>query len=76
VVLENDTLGEYSYPAVIQSADGMVHILYTWRRKKIKYVEIDPSKLEVKEIVDGLWAKAGRLSIGGGGLPGPVGVGR
>jgi alpha-L-rhamnosidase len=55
VVLENDTLGEYSYPAVIQSADRMVHIVYTWRRKKIKYVEIDPSKLETKEIVDGRW---------------------
>ena len=55
VVLENDTLGQYSYPAVIQSADGMVHIVYTWRRKKIKYVEIDPSKLEAKEIVDGRW---------------------
>jgi alpha-L-rhamnosidase len=55
VVLENDTFGEYSYPAVIQSADGMVHIVYTWRRKKIRYVEIDPSKLEAKEIVDGRW---------------------
>ncbi len=55
VVLENDTLGQYSYPAVIQSTDGMVHIVYTWRRKKIKYVEIDPSKLEAKEIVDGRW---------------------
>jgi hypothetical protein len=32
-----------------------VHIVYTWRRKKIRYVEIDPSKLEAKEIVDGRW---------------------
>ena len=53
VVLENDTLGEYSYPAVIQSADGMVHIVYTWRRKKIRYVEIDLRKLEGR---DGWWA--------------------
>jgi alpha-L-rhamnosidase len=39
----------------------MVHILYTWRRKKIKYVEIDPAKLETKEIVDGRWGMAGDL---------------
>jgi predicted neuraminidase len=54
VVLENDMLGEYSYPAVIQSADGMVHIVYTWRRKKIRYVEIDLTKLEGKEMGDGI----------------------
>jgi predicted neuraminidase/sugar phosphate isomerase/epimerase len=55
LVLEQDTAGQYSYPSVIQSADGMVQVVYTWRRKRIKYVEIDPSKLVLKEIVNGLW---------------------
>ena len=33
----------------------MVHIVYTWRRQKIKYVKIDPSKLVGVKIVDGKW---------------------
>ncbi|MFB3827071.1 MAG: exo-alpha-sialidase [Bryobacteraceae bacterium] len=32
--------GEYSYPAVIQAANGDVHITYTWNRKKIRHVTI------------------------------------
>jgi predicted neuraminidase len=55
LVLENDSAGQYSYPSVIQSADGMVHIVYTWHRKKIKYVELDPSKLDMKKIDGGRW---------------------
>ncbi|MEI6326022.1 MAG: exo-alpha-sialidase, partial [Gemmataceae bacterium] len=34
--------GEFSYPAIIQAADGKVHILYTWKRKTIAHVEFDP----------------------------------
>ena len=41
-VLENEP-GEYSYPAVIQTADGKVHVTYTWKRKRIKHVVIDLS---------------------------------
>ena len=36
--LENGTTEEYSYPAIIQSGDGLVHITYTYDRKNIKYV--------------------------------------
>jgi predicted neuraminidase len=38
--LENEP-GEYSYPAVIQTADGLVHITYTWKRQRIRYVVLD-----------------------------------
>ena len=44
LVLESEP-GEYSYPAVIQAADGMVHITYTWKRQRIKHVVVDPAKL-------------------------------
>jgi predicted neuraminidase len=48
LVLE-DQPGEYSYPAVIQSADGLVHITYTWHRKKIRHVVVDPKKLTLQK---------------------------
>lgn len=39
LALESDP-GEYSYPAIIQSADGNVHVTYTWNRRKIRHVEV------------------------------------
>jgi predicted neuraminidase len=56
-VLEKHDTGEYSYPAVIQSADGLVHVTYTWQRKRIRHVTIDPSKLALKPIDNGVWPK-------------------
>ncbi|MCC9606803.1 exo-alpha-sialidase [Blastopirellula sp. JC732] len=47
--------GEYSYPAVIQTPDGLVHITYTWQRKKVRHVTVDPTKLQTKPIVESVW---------------------
>jgi predicted neuraminidase len=54
LVLEREP-GEYSYPAVIQTADGMVHITYTWKRERVKHVVVDPARLTPAPIADGVW---------------------
>lgn len=35
--------GEYSYPAMIQTRDGRLHVTYTWRRQRIRHAIVDPS---------------------------------
>jgi len=36
----------YAYPTVIQTHDGRVHVTYTWDRRRIKHVVLDPELLE------------------------------
>lgn len=44
-VLDLETeIGEFSYPAIIQSSKGTLEMTYTWQRKHIKHVSIDPGK--------------------------------
>ncbi len=45
--LEGEEKCEFSYPAVIQTRDGKVHVTYTWKRLKVRHVVLEPGKLEV-----------------------------
>lgn len=40
MTLEDSPVSQYSYPSVIQGRDGRIHVVYTWRRQRVKYVEI------------------------------------
>ena len=38
--LEDEKLGEFSYPAMILGKDGQLKATYTWKRRKIRFAEI------------------------------------
>ena len=40
ITLEDSPISQYSYPSIIQTSDGNIHCIYTWRRQRIKHVEI------------------------------------
>lgn len=40
VNLEDQSSGEFSYPAIIQDKEGNIHAVYTYNREKIKYVQL------------------------------------
>lgn len=46
MTLENEPIEDgYAYPAVIQSSDGFVHVTYTYNRRSVKHVVVDPREL-------------------------------
>lgn len=55
LVVEHDPGKQFSYPAVIQTSDGLVHITYTWKRERIRHVVVDPAKLVLKPMKAGEW---------------------
>ena len=42
VTLEDSPINQYSYPSIIQTRDGHLHAVYTWRRLRVKHVELLP----------------------------------
>ena len=54
LVLEREP-GEFSYPAVIQTREGRVHISYTWKRERIKHVTLDSRALSGVPMSNGKW---------------------
>jgi alpha-L-rhamnosidase len=42
ITLEDSPILQYSYPSIIQSQDGHIHVVYTWRRQRVKHVELIP----------------------------------
>lgn len=44
LTLESDP-GEYSYPAILQTSNGLLHMAYTWKRQRIKHVVVDLQRL-------------------------------
>jgi predicted neuraminidase len=44
LVLEDQPIGEFSYPAIIEGKDGTAHLTYTYNRRKIKYVHLEIDK--------------------------------
>lgn len=55
VILEDSPINQYSYPSVVQGRDGKVHIVYTWRRQRIKYACIDPQQMVISSFEDAGW---------------------
>ena len=45
LTLEDSPISHYSYPSIIQGKDGKLHTVYTWRRLRVAYKEIDPAQL-------------------------------
>ncbi len=38
--------GEFSYPAIIEAQDGRLHVTYTYNRRHIKHLILEPAKLK------------------------------
>jgi alpha-L-rhamnosidase len=59
--------GQFSYPAVIQGRDGLVHVVHTWHRATIAHIVVNPYKITDATTVpmpNGEWPASGPLSKG------------
>jgi len=55
MLLDREAKAEFSYPAIIQTADGMAHITWTWKRQRIVHLVVDPAKLVLRDLPGGSW---------------------
>ncbi len=46
LTLEDSPIDQYSYPAIIQGKNGRLHAVYTWRRQRVAYKEINLNKIK------------------------------
>jgi predicted neuraminidase len=59
-VLEQQERAEFSYPAIIQTKDGLVHMTYTWKRQRVKHVTVDPDQIQAGDLLGrGNWEEGG-----------------
>ncbi|MCU0289226.1 MAG: exo-alpha-sialidase [Acidobacteria bacterium] len=54
VVLENTPGEEFSYPYMLRTRDGLIHLVYTWQRKRIKHVTFNEAWIK-ENMVSGEW---------------------
>ena len=46
--LEAEAKEEFSYPYLIQTRDGRIHLVYTWKRKAIKHASFNVAWLDAQ----------------------------
>lgn len=47
-LLEEEADQEFSYPFLLQSSDGLIHLVYTWKRKGIRHVSFNSAWLDTQ----------------------------
>ncbi len=50
--LENEAIQDFSYPFLLQTRDGLIHAVYSWKRKGIKHVAFNTSWLDARSAGD------------------------
>lgn len=50
VVLENQQRTEFSYPTMIRGRNGFIHLVYTWNRERIRYLEFNEPWLHERRL--------------------------
>ena len=46
LTLEDSPINQYSYPGIIEGKDGKLHCIYTWRRQRVAYKEVDLKRIK------------------------------